>query len=191
MDILYYSNYCKHSKKILDVLVKNNMSERLSFICIDKRIKDEKTNQTFIVLENGGKVILPPNIARVPCLLCVKNKYNIIYGDEIMKYFHKDIKAAVAEATQFNGEPMAYSFNGGSGGTNIFSEKFTSLQLTPDELSAKGNSSNRPLHNYVAYGNDIQLINTPDDKYQTDKISSEVTVDTLREQRMSELEQNR
>ena len=60
MDILYYSNYCTHSQKVLQTLVKGNMSDKLSFICIDKRQLDKRTNQTYIILENGGKVVLPP-----------------------------------------------------------------------------------------------------------------------------------
>ena len=63
MDILYYSNYCTHSQKVLQTLVKGNMSDKLSFICIDKRQLDKRTNQTYIILENGGKVVLPPHAA--------------------------------------------------------------------------------------------------------------------------------
>ena len=32
MDILYYSNYCKHSQKIVQTLVKNNFKDKISFI---------------------------------------------------------------------------------------------------------------------------------------------------------------
>ena len=46
MDILYYSNYCTHSQKVLQTLVKGNLSDKVSFICIDKRQIDKQTNQT-------------------------------------------------------------------------------------------------------------------------------------------------
>ena len=85
MDILYYSNYCKHSKNVIGILTKNNMNDKLSFICIDNRKKDPQTNQTYISLENGSKVILPPNVQRVPTLLCVKKSYQLIYGNDIFK----------------------------------------------------------------------------------------------------------
>ena len=68
MDILYYSNYCKHSQSVLQTLVKSNLSKKVSFICIDKRRLDPATNQMKIILENGSQVILPPNIKSVPCL---------------------------------------------------------------------------------------------------------------------------
>jgi len=188
MDILYYSNYCKHSKNVINILTKHGMNEKLSFICIDKRKKDPQTNQVFIFLENGNKVVLPPNIQRVPTLLCVKNNYKLIFGTDILKHYHKEIQQENLKATQYEGEPMAYSFNGGSGGTNIFSEKFTSLSLTPEELSAKGKSNNRPLYNYVSYSDNIEVINTPDDTYKPDKISSDLTIDQLQQQRMNEIQ---
>lgn len=190
MDILYYSNYCKHSQKLISILTKNNMSDKLSFICIDKRNKDYNTNQVYVFLENGNKVILPPNVQRVPCLLLVKSKYQLIYGDDILKRFHNAIKEENAKATRYDGEPSSYSFLGGSGGTNIFSEKFSSLSLTSDELSAKGNSSRRPLYNYVSYNDDLNLIDTPDDNYKPDKVSTDVSIDQLQQQRMNEIETN-
>ena len=48
---LYYSNYCQHSKKILNILGKSNISESIHFINIDNRFS--KNNETFVKLENG------------------------------------------------------------------------------------------------------------------------------------------
>ena len=61
MDVLYYSNYCKHSKKILQALGKTNLREKISFICIDNRYLDEKTNQMYIVKYNiqNNEYIIP------------------------------------------------------------------------------------------------------------------------------------
>ena len=56
--ILYYSKYCEISKKYIQVLSKSQSQNKIHFICIDKRIKDEN-NKTYIVLENGQKIILP------------------------------------------------------------------------------------------------------------------------------------
>ena len=60
MDTLYYSNYCKHSQRVLHFVVKGNLTEKINFLCIDKREKDVNNNQIYIVLENGKKVIMPP-----------------------------------------------------------------------------------------------------------------------------------
>ena len=187
MDILYYSNYCPHSQKVLQTLVKGNLSDKLSFICIDKREVDKKTNQTYILLENGGKVILPPNVHSVPSLLLIKENYRILNGIDIVKYFHKDIKDRANAATNFNGEPVSFQLTSSSGGSNIVSEQYTMYNMTPDELSAKGYGGNRQMHNYVSVNNNINLIQTPDDTYKPDKVSNGVTVDSLQQKRMDEI----
>ena len=187
MDILYYSNYCPHSQKVLQTLVKGNMSDKISFICIDKRNQDKQSNQVYIILENGGKVILPPNIQSVPSLLLIKENYRVICGDDIIKFFHKDIKHQTNIATKFNGEPMAFKLSTGSGGSNIMSEQYTLYDLSPEELSAKGSGGNRQIYNYVSVENNLNLIPTPDDNYKPDKLSNSVTVDSLQQSRMDEI----
>lgn len=189
MDILYYSNYCKHSQKIVQTLVKGNLSDKISFICIDKRKIEPKTQQTFIILENGSKVIMPPNIHSVPALLLVKQNYRVMLGDDIMTHFHPQLKQKNEQATNFQGEPMGFHLGMSSGGTNIMSEKFTSYQLTPDELSAKGRSGNRQMYNYVSATDEIQFIKTPADSYRPDKLSNSVTIDSLQQKRMDEVSQ--
>jgi len=187
MDILYYSNYCPHSQKILQTLVKGNLSEKISFICIDKRQYDPKTNQTYIILENGGRVILPPNVNSVPSMLLINQNYRLICGDEIIKLFHNDIKQATNKATKSNGEPMSFQLNNSSGGSNIVSEQYTMYNMSPDELSAKGTGGNRQLYNYVPVDNNLNLIQTPDDTYKPDKLSTSVTVDSLQQRRIDEI----
>lgn len=186
MDILYYSNYCKHSQIVIQTLVKANMSDKISFICIDKRTRDNKSNQTFITLENGTKVVLPPNIQSVPSLLLVKHGYKIIVGDDIIKHYHNTFKS-VSEQRTPAGEPRAFYLGKPSGGTNIVSEQYTMYNLTPDELSAKGISSNRQLYNYVSVDDNIQFINTPEETYQADKVSNDVTIDKLQQSRLDEM----
>ena len=75
--------------------------------------------------------------------------------------------------------------------SNITSEKYTDYSLTPDDLSAKGNSSSRKLHNYVSVNSSNIFINTPPDDYKPDKVSGEVTLDTLQQQRIDELGLNK
>ena len=190
MDILYYSNYCKHSQKIVQTLVKNNFKDKISFICIDKRKKDPNNNQLYIVLENGSKVVMPPQIHSVPSLLLVKKNYQVIYGDDIIAHYHSKMKEYNNQATNYNGEPLGYDLHYSSGGPNIISEKFTSYDMTPDELSAKGKGSSRKLYNYVSTQQDTLFIETPPDDYRPDKLSGDVTIDTLQQQRIDEIGQN-
>ena len=187
MDILYYSNYCKHSQKIVQSLVKGNVTDKISFICIDKRSPDPKTNQIYIHLENGRKVIMPPNVHSVPALLLVKQQYRVLLGDEIMQHLHPQIKSQHDIATKFNGEPMGFPLGTSSGGTNIMSEHYTLYDMSPDELSAKGKGGMRQLYNYVPANADATLIPTPPDNYRPDKVEQGVTIDTLQQKRIDDL----
>jgi len=190
MDILYYSNYCKHSQSIIQTLVKSNLTDKISFVCIDKRSRDPSNGQTYITLENGGKVIMPPNVHSVPSLLIIKEQYRVLMGDDIIKHLHPQIKNTMSANMQQSNEPSGYFLAASNGGTNIMSEKFTSYDMTPDELSAKGNGQSRQLYNYISVQDDMNLINTPPDNYKPDKISNDVTLDTLQQKRMDEIGQS-
>jgi hypothetical protein len=187
MDILYYSNYCKFSQVLLQTLSKNNLAEKISFINIDKRSRDPKTNQVYIHLENGSKVIMPPNIHSVPALLLVKNNYKVVYGDDIIDVYRPQMQSQNSYATKEFGEPMGFPLGpGGNSTSNIMSEQYTFYNMTPDELSSKGNGGRRPLYNYVSAKQEIMVIDTPPETYRPDKISTDVTLDSLHEQRMAE-----
>ena len=115
MDIFYYSNYCKHSQKILQTLVKGDLTNKISCVCIDNRKKDPSTNQTYILLENGSKVIMPPTLHSVPALLLVNDRYRIIFGDEITKHFHPQLINKQSVLSQGQGEPLSFQLNKSSG----------------------------------------------------------------------------
>jgi|TARA_B110000093_G_scaffold67305_1_gene73169 hypothetical protein len=189
MDILYYSNYCTHSQKTVNTLVKGNLKDKISFICIDKRTQDPTTKRTHITLENGKKVLLPPNVHSVPTLLLVNENYRSIMGDDIVKHFHNDMKKKSVTFSKTASEPSGFELGGSVGGVNIMSEKYTMYNLTSDELSAKGNGGNRSMHNYVTTENDMLFIETPEDNYVADKISNDVTLDNIQQTRMDEINQ--
>lgn len=184
MDILYYSNYCKHSQKVIQTLVKGNVADKISFLCIDKRIKDPRTNQIYIVNENGKNIILPPNIHSVPSLLITDQKYRVVLGDDILKHYHPKMKMKNDVANPHLGEPSGFGLHQFG---NFNSEQYTNYNMNPDELSAKGNSKNRQLYNYVSTNDDILLIPTPPDNYQPDKVSGSVTLDALQQKRLDEI----
>jgi hypothetical protein len=186
MDILYYSNYCKHSQKILNFFVKNNLTEKVSFICIDKRKQNPNTGQINIILENGTEILLPPNIHSVPSLLLTKQNYSVIMGDKIMEMYQTTIQENKNIATQGQGEPMGVSLASVTNGT-VVSEQYTSYSASPEELSTKGNGGSRQLFNYVRANEDTITINTPPDTYRPDKVSQNVTVDSLQQIRNDEI----
>jgi hypothetical protein len=192
MDTLYYSNNCKHSQRVLHFLVKGNLADKINFLCIDKRRRDPNNNQIYIHLENGQRVIMPPNVHSVPALLLVKQSYRVVLGDDIIQYYqtaasHETKKRIQREVI----DPVGTSLMQSSGGMNIMSEAYTMYNLTPDELSAKGSSGRRQMYNYVSANDEVISINTPPDTYQPDKIAGEVTVDTLQQKRMDEIQLQR
>lgn len=186
MDVLYYSNHCKHSKKILQSLGKTNLRETISFICIDNRYVDSKSNQPFIILENGKQVIMPPNLKQVPALLLVNDKFRILLGDSIIEHLRPDIIRQNDKAVvDGGGEPFCYTFNNAQ--NSVVSEQYTYFDMTPDELSAKGNGQRRQMHNYVSVINDNNIIQTPPDTYKPNKVSGDLTIEDLQQQRNTEL----
>jgi hypothetical protein len=183
--ILYYSKYCEVSKKYLQLLSKSNVQKDVHFICIDKRIKDSN-NKTYIILENGQKIILPENVTRVPALLLLNQSYNVLYGDQILQHLKPRQEVEVRQATQNNMEPMAFSLGGG----DIVSDQYSFLDQDPEELEAKGNGGMRQMHNYVDL-NYSDKISTPNDEQEykgANKISGELTIEQLQQQRDSELQ---
>ena len=151
MDILYYSNNCKHCQKLLAYLAKNGLHEKYNFICIDRRSIDPNTRQISVILDRGVKTQIPPNVTRVPTLLLVNQKYTAVVGDDIYNYVDSKITPDPNNVAYENGgEPIGYIFSPSSGGVNIVSETFTMYDAPPEELSAKGNGRTRQMHNYVS-----------------------------------------
>lgn len=186
MDILYYSNSCKHSKKILQFFVNNNLTNQLNFICLDKRKQDPKTGQIYIILENGTQILLPPNVHSVPALLLVKQNYNVVLGDDILARFQEKIKTQNQDATLGNGEPVGVALDSVRIGT-VISEQYTAYGASPEDLSTKGKTGNRPLYNYMSANSEGYSINTPPDNYRPDKVSEGTTIDALQQLRNEEI----
>ena len=186
MDILYYSNYCVHSKKIIQYLVKENLTSSLNCICIDKRSRDPKTGQIYVHLENGSKLLMPPNVHSVPALLMIKQNFRVVLGDEIMPILHPLVKKQRDEAVRHHGEPSGFSLGGSHGGVNIVSEQYTMYDAPHEELSAKGKGQSRQMHNYVAADYGPLTIPTPPDNYRPDKVGN-VTMEKLQQDRSEDV----
>lgn len=186
--ILYYSKFCEHSNKLLQTLSKTNVQKDIHFICIDKRVKDSN-GKMFIVLDNGQKIIMPENVNRVPALLLLNQGYQVLYGESILNHLKPKQEAAVKKATQNNMEPMAFSFGGG-GFSDIVSDSYSFLDQGAEELEAKGNGGMRQMHNYVDlnYSDNISTPNDEHDYKNSNKISGDLTVEQLQQQRETELQ---
>lgn len=143
MDLLFYSNHCTHSQRLIHFLAKHRLLDRFSAICVDKR-KRAENGQTLIVLENGQTYPLPVNVQEVPSLLQVSQKYRVVVGNEIYALLEGSVQQDQDVATRGNGEPMGFAFSSfGSSSSSSSSNDYVSVTdnlriNTPDEQVAKG-----------------------------------------------------
>ena len=75
-------------------------TDKLHFICVDRRRVDPVSGQLYIQLENGKEILLPPNVHSVPCLLLTKENYRVLYGSDIVERFQTKIEKDKEAATQ-------------------------------------------------------------------------------------------
>ena len=183
-NIIFYSNYCENSKKVLTELTKTQLKEELYYICIDKRRK-APNGAIYIILENGQEIIMPPTVTVVPCLLLIKDGHKTVTGSEIITYFQPKQQEINNQVTQNNGEPLAFSL--GSANFGVASDNYSFWDMTDDELSAKGNGGLRQMYNYATpdYAN---TIDTPEDKAVSNTIGNDgMTMDKIMAQREADV----
>ena len=155
--ILYYSNYCKHSQKIIKALSKKNLDDKVHFISIDNR--EALDNKIYIVLEQGKKLLLPPTIKSVPAIYDLNN-HTTEFGANILRII--DLLDKPVSPLE---EPDPFTFMSG----DIISDTYSFLDLKSEEMLAKGNGGIKQMHNYVGIDSIIK-INTPDEDYIPDKV---------------------
>ena len=192
--ILYYSNFCEPSKKLLQTVTKTQNVKDIHFICIDKRVKDE-TGKTYIILQNGQKIIMPENVKRVPALLLLNQNYKVIYGDDIYNHLKPQKMEEIRVATKNNMEPVNFqdgfgAFSGFGGG--VVSDNYSFLDQSDTELSVKGDGGMRQMHYYVSLNDSMS--NSPmhlpqdDHAYKSDKMKEgEMSIESLQRRREQEL----
>jgi hypothetical protein len=192
--ILYYSNFCEPSKKLLQTISKTQNVNNIHFVCIDKRVKDSN-GKIFIILQNEQKLLMPESVSRVPALLLLKENYRVIYGDEIYRYLKPQVTQQIQQATKNNMEPVTFQDGfgafGGFSGCGIVSDNFSFLDQSDTELSVKGNGGLRQMHNYVTLNDSMNLtMKLPQDDfdYKNDKLKEgEMSVESLQRRREEEL----
>jgi hypothetical protein len=150
--ILYYSNYCEVCKKYLKLISNAGFQKDIHFICIDKRV--EKDGKTFIVLENGQRIVLPSNINRVPALLLLLKGYKVLFGEQILEHLQPMSISEVKVATQNNMEPTAFTFDSMSSS----SDNFSFITENPQDLKIS-NEGMKQMKNYATI-NDIGIISS-------------------------------
>lgn len=181
--MLFFSNYCKHSKSLLTELQKRNALDNLELVCIDKR--HVKNNMTYIQMNNNTTIPLPPMINCVPTL-CMMPHYEILTGNKIMEYFNP-INDIESERNQLDMEPNPYCLDKETTGSfGVSSDNFSFFDAQVDELSASGNGGTRQMYNYASISSSNDgMIHTPQDEGREKKIG--MSLEQLQQQRDSEI----
>lgn len=162
--VIYYSNFCDPSKKLLQKVAKTKLSQEIHFICIDRRQRDSKGN-TILFLQNE-QVMLPPQVTKVPALYQIETN-QVLFGDDIYGFLLPKEVAINQVATNFNGEPECFSIYG----MNKMSDTFSFLDQGADELSAKGAGGMRQMHKFAALEEQCQIV-TPKEDHVPDRVGS-------------------
>ena len=185
-NILYYSNYCDKCKNILRTIGNSEIKKDIHFVCIDKRFRDPQTGAIYVILENQQKIVLPPQVQKVPAMLLLNEGNKVIFGTEITNKIKPKNDLVDARATGFNGEPMAFSLgNDNIGGFGVASDNFSYWDQGSDELLAKGNGGTRQMYNYATV-NQSSNIETPADTWEPDKVN-ENSYKEMEDQRNNDL----
>lgn len=182
--ILYYSNNCSNSKRLLQKISTSQVKDDMHFVCIDRRVQ-KSNGATYIILSNGQEILLPPTITRVPAMLLLNQGHHVLFGEEIDQHIQPQHVAQQQVATP-QGEPEAFVLGGGgSMGYGVSSDNYSFLDQDAESLSAKGNGGMRQQHHYarIDYQDTIQ---TPPDDYQADTIGN-VSLEQLQQQRSSDI----
>lgn len=160
--IIYYSNFCDPSKKLLQKVAKTKLSQEIHFICIDQRKRDSKGN-TILFVQNE-QVMLPSAVTKVPALYQMESK-QVLFGDDIYDFLLPKEVAINQVATNFNGEPECYSIYG----MNKMSDQYSYWDQSVSELSASGNGGMRQIKQFATLEEHYK-IETPEENYTPDKV---------------------
>ena len=177
---LYYSKYCKYSMIVLEEMNKCGLQNDYTYICIDNRIL--KDNVYYINLLDGTQKLLPPMINRVPILL-LKPNYEILSGNQIVDYIKPQTKNIEQEKETIMNEPVEYSLSNNV--TGVISDSYSFLDMSPDELSAKGDGGTRQLYNYASLNDFNSSIETP--SLQDKKMKLDYSIEQLEQKRNEEI----
>ena len=156
--ILYYSNLCENSKKILHEITRTDIQDSVHFVCVDKR-RNEGGNTT-VVLDSGETVLIPKQVVRVPAMFMISDA-RFLFGNEIHDLVGRSCQKSVEDATAGQLEPFGFSANNYS---NI------------DEVESVAGYYASATHD------NMQNIVTPPEDYKSDKVDEE-SIKSYQEQR--------
>lgn len=179
--LLYFSQYCKYSKALLEELNKKNLIHKVELISIDQRYVKE--NIIYIILSNNQHMPLPPMIQSVPAL-CILPNHEILKGNQIIHYFNPISKNISEERNKLELEPNPFSITlETTGSFGVSSDHFSFWDSDETELSASGNGGTKQMYDYVSVEHKDEQIYTP----QEETTKQPINMEQIQQQRQSEI----
>lgn len=81
--VLYYSEQCPASQRILKFARDNRLDGAIHFVCVDQR--EHAKGSLYAVLQGGVRMVIPPCVTCTPTLINLVN-YSILFGDDVVKH---------------------------------------------------------------------------------------------------------
>ena len=152
---------------LLSSLSRSPVKDDVHFLSIDKRIR--KGGEIYIILQNGSEILLPKNITKVPSVMLLNRNNQVLEGEDVQKHFDLmiDAKKPIQNRT-VETDPLSFSMDDVMG--SVHSDNFSFLDMSAEELSAKGTGGTRLMYNYSSLAPD-QRIETPVDDYVPNKVN--------------------
>lgn len=175
--VLFYSNFCRHSKELLIQISKSGIKEEINFICLDKRKTEHGSN--YAVLENGKKVLIPNSINVVPSMILLNYGNKIITGPEIINFLSETIVKSISKATHGQMEPACYSISEMGG----LSDPYSYLDISADDMLAKGSGGMKISHDYSFITNNVSIETPPESSKPSDYKLSTIDIDSIKKNR--------
>jgi hypothetical protein len=198
--LLYYSNHCDRCKILINIIARDLDKKQISnihFINIDRRITDNGYN--YAILDNGQRFNIPRVIEKVPAIILLNEGNTVLFGNSIYQYFGLNLlinngkyNAQTRTNIMEKHEPEPFSFDAiSSSYVGVTSDKYSFLDISAEDMMAKGNGGLSQLHSYITlddYDNGKLRIEAPEDNGDGPKMS--LSINQLREQREAEIKMN-
>lgn len=192
--LIYYSNHCTNSKKLI-LMMSKHMERRLlssiHFINIDRRTTIG--GHMYAILENGQQFHIPQSIQCVPAMVLINQGNHILFGNQIYQYLGLDLRMNVPQTRQhveMYDDPEPFSFEGlSSSSVAITSDKYSFVDIPAREMLAEGSGGMSQLHGYATlddYTNGNMRIYTPEDDGKPLKTGN-ISVGDLQQQRENDV----
>lgn len=139
-DLLFYSNFCEHSKYVVSVLIKRNIREHFILVCVDKK-----------------GLNIPPFVDRVPVIFTIRKE--LFKDEDVMRY----IESKVQSSQTIQESIIPFSL-----GSATNSSQYTFLTEEGYDTDANIKTDMLQSHNFIPLGFEQSITSTGNGAFKED-----------------------